>query len=210
MSTADKAIRYSTVVAVVIVAAVAASFSYLHAMDVINAHSRPSLLNYVFPLTVDGLIFAGSMVLLNDAKRGLDPHPLAYAALALGISATLTVNVVSGLAYGLVGAVVSAWPAVALVLSYELLMSATTADIEVAESDGILHLRVRDDGRGGADISHGTGLLGLKDRAEALGGHLQVHSPPGAGTTLDITLPLDDPGGLLPPPEATDPGQRSG
>ena len=72
---------------------------------------------------------------------------------------------------------------------------ATAADIEVAESDGVLHVRVRDDGRGGADFSHGSGLVGLKDRAEALGGHLRLHSPPGAGTTLEITLPLDDPGG---------------
>ncbi|HXB48570.1 MAG TPA: GAF domain-containing protein [Streptosporangiaceae bacterium] len=67
---------------------------------------------------------------------------------------------------------------------------ATAADIQVAESDGILHVRVRDDGSGGADFSHGSGLLGLKDRAEALGGHLRLHSPPGAGTTLEITLPL--------------------
>jgi signal transduction histidine kinase len=67
---------------------------------------------------------------------------------------------------------------------------ATTADIQVAEGDGALHVRVRDNGRGGAGFSHGTGLLGLKDRAEALGGHLRLHSPPGAGTTLEITLPL--------------------
>ena len=72
---------------------------------------------------------------------------------------------------------------------------ATAADIEVTASDGVLHVRVRDNGRGGADFSHGSGLVGLKDRAEALGGHLQLHSPPGAGTDLEITLPLDDPGG---------------
>jgi len=71
---------------------------------------------------------------------------------------------------------------------------ATAADIEVAESDGVLHVRVSDDGRGGADFSHGSGLVGLQDRAEALGGHLRIDSPPGAGTTLEITLPLDDPG----------------
>jgi len=70
---------------------------------------------------------------------------------------------------------------------------ATTADIHAAESDGVLHLRVRDDGCGGADFTHGSGLVGLKDRAEALGGHLRLHSPPGAGTTLDITLPVDYP-----------------
>jgi signal transduction histidine kinase len=83
---------------------------------------------------------------------------------------------------------------------------ATSAQIELNERDGVLHVRVRDDGRGGADFSHGSGLVGLKDRAEALGGHLHVHSPPRAGTTLDITLPLDDPSGPQLPPEAADPG----
>lgn len=122
MTGADKAIKWSTISAVVVVAAVAASFSYQHALDVIGEHSRPSVMNNAFPLTVDGLIYAGSMVLLNDARRGLKAHWLAYGALGLGIAATLTVNVVSGLAYGTVGAIVSAWPAVALVLSYELLM----------------------------------------------------------------------------------------
>ncbi|HUB41253.1 MAG TPA: GAF domain-containing protein [Streptosporangiaceae bacterium] len=70
---------------------------------------------------------------------------------------------------------------------------ASTADIELAEGNGVLHLRVHDDGRGGAAFSHGSGLVGLKDRAEALGGHLELYSPAGAGTTLDITLPLSDP-----------------
>jgi signal transduction histidine kinase len=69
---------------------------------------------------------------------------------------------------------------------------AAAADIEVAEGDGVLHVQVRDDGRGGADFSHGSGLFGLRDRAEALGGRLRLHSPPGAGTVLEIDLPLDD------------------
>jgi signal transduction histidine kinase len=77
---------------------------------------------------------------------------------------------------------------------------ATTADIQVAEYDGVLHLRVRDDGHGGADFRDGSGLLGLKDRAEVLGGHLQLSSPPGAGTTLEIELPLE-PGGPKQPPK---------
>jgi signal transduction histidine kinase len=77
---------------------------------------------------------------------------------------------------------------------------ATTAAIHVAESAGVLNVQVRDDGRGGADFSHGSGLLGLKDRAEALGGHLWLDSPPGAGTTLEIELPLG-PGAPKPPPE---------
>ena len=68
---------------------------------------------------------------------------------------------------------------------------ATSADIEVSRSQGILHVRVRDDGSGGADFGHGSGLVGLRDRVEALGGHLDVHSPPGAGTALHIALPLE-------------------
>jgi signal transduction histidine kinase len=71
---------------------------------------------------------------------------------------------------------------------------ATTAQIEVGASDGVLHVRVHDNGPGGASFTRGTGLLGLKDRAEALGGRLRLDSPPGAGTTLEITLPLDEPG----------------
>jgi signal transduction histidine kinase len=73
---------------------------------------------------------------------------------------------------------------------------ATTAAIEVAESGGVLRLHISDDGRGGADFSDGSGLVGLKDRVEARGGHLQVRSPPGAGTTLDVELPLGNPGQL--------------
>jgi signal transduction histidine kinase len=68
---------------------------------------------------------------------------------------------------------------------------ATAADIQVADGGGILHVRVRDDGLGGADFNNGSGLVGLRDRAEALGGHLQLTSPSGAGTTLAIELPLE-------------------
>ena len=53
-----------------------------------------------------------------------------------------------------------------------------------------LRLKIADSGLGGAEFTGGTGVLGLKDRAEALGGHLDLHSPEGAGTTLRITLPL--------------------
>jgi signal transduction histidine kinase len=81
---------------------------------------------------------------------------------------------------------------------------ATAADIRAAESDGVLHLHVHDNGDGGADFTHGTGLLGLKDRAETLGGRLRLHSPPGAGTTLDVDLPLDGPAAPQSPARAAD------
>jgi signal transduction histidine kinase len=69
---------------------------------------------------------------------------------------------------------------------------ATVVDVEVAVGDGDLHVRVRDDGQGGAHFGHGSGLVGLKDRAEALGGRIWLHSPPGAGTALEIALPFND------------------
>jgi signal transduction histidine kinase len=72
--------------------------------------------------------------------------------------------------------------------------SATVADVEVETGGDVLHVRVRDDGRGDADVSRGSGLVGLTDRVEALGGRLWLHSPPGAGTTVQISLPLAVPG----------------
>jgi signal transduction histidine kinase len=52
-------------------------------------------------------------------------------------------------------------------------------------------VEVRDDGIGGADPGRGSGLVGLSDRVEALGGTLQVTSPPGKGTTVLIEIPLE-------------------
>jgi signal transduction histidine kinase len=70
---------------------------------------------------------------------------------------------------------------------------ASAAEVEATADEGVLQVRVRDDGRGGADFGHGSGLAGLKDRIEALGGRIWLHSPPGAGTTVQIALPLDGP-----------------
>ena len=57
-------------------------------------------------------------------------------------------------------------------------------------ADPVLRISVRDDGRGGADPHGGSGLVGLTDRVDALGGRLWLHSPPGAGTTLRAEVPL--------------------
>jgi signal transduction histidine kinase len=62
----------------------------------------------------------------------------------------------------------------------------------------VLHVEIRDDGRGGADLADGTGLLGLHDRVEALGGHLLLDSPPETGTTLHLQLPITTDGGISP------------
>ncbi|MGP4014490.1 CHASE3 domain-containing protein [Saccharopolyspora sp. 5N708] len=56
-----------------------------------------------------------------------------------------------------------------------------------------LHLVVRDDGVGGATAGPGSGLVGLTDRVQALGGTVTITSPPGAGTTLVVDLPIEGP-----------------
>jgi PAS domain S-box-containing protein len=69
---------------------------------------------------------------------------------------------------------------------------ASVVNVELDTHEPILRLVIRDDGIGAADPGHGTGLLGLSDRIEALGGTLQVTSPAGKGTTLLIEVPLED------------------
>jgi len=77
--------------------------------------------------------------------------------------------------------------------------SASEVDVDVEASDGVLRIEVRDDGRGGATLAHGSGLVGLKDRVETLGGQFVLRSQPGAGTTVSITVPLDDDSETRPP-----------
>jgi signal transduction histidine kinase len=67
---------------------------------------------------------------------------------------------------------------------------ASLVEVDAEASDGALRLRVRDDGIGGADPVRGTGLLGLKDRIEALGGTFTLNSPAGRGTTVSCELPI--------------------
>ena len=64
------------------------------------------------------------------------------------------------------------------------------ADTADRDAGAVLRVLVRDDGRGGADLAGGSGLVGLKDRVEALGGRLWVQTAPGAGTTVRAELPL--------------------
>lgn len=122
MSATERAIRWSTIAAVAGVAVVAGWVSYEHALAVVRAHGEAGAVAQVYPVTVDGLIYSASMVLLDAARRGVRAPRLARWLLAAGIGATLAANVAAGLHFGAVGAVVAAWPALALVGSYELLM----------------------------------------------------------------------------------------
>jgi len=70
---------------------------------------------------------------------------------------------------------------------------ASVAHIDIQADDGMLHLSVRDDGVGGAAPGRGSGLIGLTDRVEALGGTISVTSPTGGGTALVVDLPIKGP-----------------
>jgi signal transduction histidine kinase len=79
---------------------------------------------------------------------------------------------------------------------------ASVVNVAVGVHEQLLRVSVRDDGQGGADPDGGSGLVGLKDRAEAMGGTMSLRSPPGEGTSLQVDLPLDaitaDPGVPMP------------
>ncbi|HET8872474.1 MAG TPA: GAF domain-containing protein [Gaiellaceae bacterium] len=71
--------------------------------------------------------------------------------------------------------------------------AASVVYVAVEARHGKLRVVVEDDGIGGADPAGGSGLQGLKDRAEAIGGTMSLESPAGSGTSLRVELPLDDP-----------------
>ena len=118
----DRAIRVSTAIAVLAVAGVAAYVSYWHAYAVVCAHGETGITARLEPATIDGLVYASSMVNLYAARHRLPVPALARWLLALGIVATLAANMAQGWSHGPVGAVIAAWPAVSLVGSYELLV----------------------------------------------------------------------------------------
>jgi signal transduction histidine kinase len=73
---------------------------------------------------------------------------------------------------------------------------ATAVELRVTLSDGRLSASIRDDGVGGVDRGQGSGIVGLVDRVEALNGTLEVTSPPGEGTSINVELPLPAATGL--------------
>lgn len=123
--TGDRAIRAATASVVLAVAAFAAVVSYSHIYDLGHAHGQSGTAARLLPLSVDGLILAASLVMLQEARRGHRAPALARLMLGLGVAATVGANVAYGAAFGVTGAIISAWPAVAFIGSAELLMVST-------------------------------------------------------------------------------------
>jgi signal transduction histidine kinase len=67
---------------------------------------------------------------------------------------------------------------------------ASVVHVELDAADSTVNVTIRDDGIGGADSGRGSGLIGLRDRVESLGGTMKVVSPPGEGTMLLVTIPI--------------------
>ncbi len=120
--TADRAIRLSTAAAVPAVAGIAAYVSYWHAYAVVRAYGENGITARLEPATIDGLVYASSMVILHAARHQIPVPALARGLLRLGITATLTANMAQGWSHGPTGAVIAAWPAASLADSYELLV----------------------------------------------------------------------------------------
>ena len=120
--TGDRLIRWTAVLAVVAVAGVAAYVSYWHAVKVVTGAGEPGSIAHLYPVVIDGIIVAASMVLLDAARNSEAAPRLAWWLLGSGIAVTFAANVTYGVASGLAGALWAAWPAAAFVGCYELLL----------------------------------------------------------------------------------------
>jgi signal transduction histidine kinase len=133
---------------------------------------------------------------VQEISRGIHPAILSKGGLgpalkALARRSAVPVELVLGVDRRLPEpAEVAAYYVVAEALTNAAKHARASAVSVCAEAEGVtLHLSIRDDGIGGADSAKGSGLTGLIDRVEALGGRMQVMSPPGSGTSMRVTIP---------------------
>jgi signal transduction histidine kinase len=134
---------------------------------------------------------------LREISRGIHPAILSRGGLGPAIKGLARR---SPIPVGLDLSVNSRMPEQVEVAAYYVVAEALTNAAKYARAsevtvragiaNGSLHLTIVDDGIGGAVVGSGSGLIGLKDRVAALGGHLDVVSPAGRGTTLAATIPL--------------------
>jgi signal transduction histidine kinase len=134
---------------------------------------------------------------LRSLARGLQPPLLneagiVAAASALADTAPITTNVVADQPDRRYpqGIETAAYFVVAEALTNAVKHSGATAvEVRISESENLLRIEVADDGVGGADVSRGTGIIGLQDRVAAVGGRLTLESPPRQGTVVRAELP---------------------
>jgi Protein of unknown function (DUF2637) len=175
---ADTVIRVLAAVVVLAVAAFAAIVSYSHIFDLGRAHGQDGTAARLLPLSVDGLIAAASLVMLHAVRNNLPVPFLSRAMLALGVGATVAANIAYGLPFGAIGALVSAWPAVAFVGSVEMAVRFVRDARHVAtDLDS-------DSGPGQQRDSNGGDKS--RDRKPPPGKPRQQHKPTGGDKVRDI------------------------
>ena len=135
---------------------------------------------------------------LQEISRGIHPAVLSTGGLAAGFK---TLARRSPVPVSLDLAIERRLPDSLEVAAYYVVAEALTnaakhaqaSEVKVLahDTDESLNVLISDDGIGGADSRKGSGLIGLKDRIEVLGGRMRVASPPGGGTSIDITIPLN-------------------
>ena len=143
-----------------------------------------------------------SLAELRELARGIHPAvlterglPAALDALAAKVPVPVTVDTDGARrlpAPVAIAAYFAVSEALANVAKYA---QATEATVAVRRANGRVTVDVTDDGIGGADPAHGSGLVGLADRVAALDGTFSLTSPPGGGTRLHVELPCDPPAG---------------
>ncbi|MHA6616684.1 AAA family ATPase [Pseudonocardia sp. DLS-67] len=144
---------------------------------------------------------ATAMTELRELARGIHPPTLAQGGLlpalgALGRRSRVPVRIKASAGRRLPEPVeVAAYYVVAEALTNatkhaEPSIVTVEVEIDTTPAGVVLRVRVHDDGHGGAHFTGGTGLLGLRDRVETLGGRLTLHSAPGAGTAVLAEFPL--------------------
>ena len=139
----------------------------------------------------------GAIADLREISRGIHPAILSEGGLG---PALRTLARRSAVPVELETAADSRYPPQVEVAAYYVISEALTntakharaslARVVVQERDGTLHLSIGDDGVGGAEPTAGSGLIGLRDRVEALGGSIHVTSPRGEGTLIVVELPV--------------------
>ncbi len=156
--------------------------------------ARPSELQTQLAGVADGLTEA--LEELRELSRGIHPAILSQGGLGPALKALARRSAVAvDLDVDLQAQVPEPVQVAAYYVVSEALANAakharaSVVQVHVRTTDGRLHLSVRDDGVGGADPRRGSGLVGLSDRVQALGGTITVHSPTGEGTRLRIDLP---------------------
>jgi signal transduction histidine kinase len=145
--------------------------------------------------TAKGL--AGALEDLQDISRGIHPAILSKGGLGPALKTLARRSPVPvELDVRVDGRLPQPLEAAAYYVASEALTNAakharaSEVQVEVRADDKCVQLAVQDDGVGGADPGHGSGLIGLKDRVEALGGELAVASPAGGGTSLRARIPI--------------------